>query len=103
MTRQFRLHLVACAVPLAVGSAALLAQAPPADPWTQVPAFPTTCFRTEDFSASADRASAALEAAIARQEKINEGIEQEYKKLDMGEIMKRMQAFMMKDPQLVTD
>lgn len=110
MTRQFRQSLVALAVPVAMGSAALVIQTPSAaqtrsaaqtssDPWTQVPAFPTTCYRGEDFSGPADKASADLEAAIARQEATNASIEEEFKKMDMAEMARRMQAFMMKDPQ----
>jgi hypothetical protein len=77
----------------------LVAQSPPADPWTLVPPFPAACYRSEDFSAPADKAHAALEAARARQEEMNAAIEEEYRTLDMSEMAQRMQAFMMKDPE----
>jgi hypothetical protein len=68
-----------------------------------VPAFPATCYQSEDFSAPADKAYAALAAAIERQQKINAAIEQEFKEMDMAEMAQRMQAFMMKDPQRAAD
>lgn len=98
MTRRLGRQLVALAG-LAVGSTGLWAQTAPADPWTRVPPFPTACYRGEDFSGPADKASAELEAAIARQEAINASIDAEFKKMDSSQIAMRMQAFMMKDPQ----
>jgi hypothetical protein len=100
MTRRvLAVSLTSLGVSVWLSSGALVAQAPPADPWTLVPPFPTTCFRSEDFSAPADEATSALNAAIERQSTINANIEKEYHEMDMGEMAQRMQAFMLKDPQ----
>ena len=96
-------RLAGCAMALVftatTGTVVLLAQTAAPDPWQQVPQLPTTCYQSEDFSAPADKASAALQTAIDRQEAINEGIEKEFREMDMAEMAQRMQAFMQKDPQ----
>ena len=79
-------------------SAPIAAQAA-ADPWSRVPAFPTTCYSNDAFFDTVIKAIEALDADLARQTKINADIKAKFDAIDMSEKMQRMQAFMMKDPQ----
>jgi hypothetical protein len=82
-----------------LGSATIAASQAAPDPWKKVPAAPTTYFADRDFSRKLEDVSTELGDAKSKQEEINNDIEAKYGKLDMQEIMQRMQAFMAKDPQ----
>jgi hypothetical protein len=83
-----------------LGSAgALVAQAPAADPWKKVPVAPATYFADNDFSTRLHSLAVEVGDERRKQREINNDIEAKYGKLDMQEIMKRMQAYMAKDPQ----
>ena len=86
-------------VALVCGTSALPAQATATDPWTKVPAAPTTYFGDLDFSRRLLDLAAELQDLRRQQEEINTRISVEYQKLDPMEIVNRMNAFMMKDPQ----
>ena len=70
-----------------------------ADPWSRVPAFPTSCYSNDDFGDKLTKALDAITVDLARQTKINEDIKAKFDAMDMSEKARRMQAFMMKDPQ----
>lgn len=83
----------------------LLLLAPPAlaetanDPWTQVPALPTSCYKADDtFPDKASAAAEALSAREAQQREVNQAIEQQYGEVDMTELQQRMITFMMEHP-----
>lgn len=86
-------------VALVCGTSALPAQATATDPWTKVPAAPTTYFGDLDFSRKLLDLAAELQDLRRQQEEINTRISVEYQKLGPMEIVNRMNAFMMKDPQ----
>lgn len=86
-------------VALVCGTSALPAQATATDPWTKVPAAPTTYFGDLDFSRRLLDLAAELQDLRRQQEEINTRISVEYQKLGPMEIVNRMNAFMMKDPQ----
>jgi hypothetical protein len=86
-------------VALVCGTSALPAQATATDPWTKVPAAPTTYFRDLEFSRRLGDLAVELQDARRQQEEINTRISVEYQKLGPMEIVNRMNAFMMKDPQ----
>ena len=86
-------------VALVCGTTALPAQATAADPWRKVPAAPTTYFRDLDFSQRLHTLAVELQDQRRQQEEINTRITAEYQKLGPMEIVNRMNAFMMKDPQ----
>jgi hypothetical protein len=92
--------------PLAIGLSvflpALAFGGPPAaqDPWTKVPAFPTSCYSGQDnFAKDTESALEAVSAESARQEQINNEIEERYDNLDPAEKQTRMQTYMMAHPQ----
>ena len=84
---------------LVYGATTLPAQATATDPWTKVPAAPTTWFRDLDFSQRLHSLAMELQDQRRQQEEINTSITVEYQKLGPMEIVNRMNAFMMKDPQ----
>jgi hypothetical protein len=86
-------------VALVCGTTALPAQATATDPWTKVPAAPTTYFRDLDFSRRLGDLAVELQDLRRQQEEINTSITMEYQKLGPMDIVNRMNAFMMKDPQ----
>lgn len=86
-------------VALVCGTTALPAQATATDPWSKVPAAPTTYFGDLDFSRRLGDLASELQDARRQQEEINTSITMEYQKLGPMEIVNRMNAFMMKDPQ----
>ena len=86
-------------VALVCGTTPLPAQATATDPWTKVPAAPTTWFRDQDFSRRLLDLAAELQDLQRQQEEINTRITVEHQKLSPMEIVNRMNAFMMKDPQ----
>jgi hypothetical protein len=70
-----------------------------ADPWKKVPTAPTSCYPDDGFEGLLAKASADVEAEITRQGKLNAEIQKAFDAMDMGEKARRMQAFMMKNPQ----
>lgn len=74
------------------------AHSTPADHWRLVPALPTSCF-SDDFSEKIEAARTAMDAEREKQQKINEAATAQFNAMDMMERSRRMQAFMMKDPQ----
>jgi hypothetical protein len=74
-----------------------------ADPWSRVPAFPTTCYLNGDpVYSKFDPAIEAVDADIARQKEINASIRQRQSsasRADPMEMARRMQEKMMADPQ----
>lgn len=84
----------------------LLLVAPPApaepvnDPWAQVPALPTSCYKeNDDFDARAYAAQEALQNEKAQQESTNEAIAEQLRNMDMSEQQQRMMNFLMENPQ----
>src|SRR5688572_9976240 len=75
------------------------AQATQPDHWRLVPALPTSCFDGDGFSEKIDAARTAMDAEMEKQRKINETAKAQFDAMDMMEKSRRMQAFMMKDPQ----
>jgi hypothetical protein len=74
-----------------------------ADPWSRVPAFPTTCYLKDDpVYVKFNPAIEAVDADIARQKEVNESIRQQHasaSRADPMEMARRMQERMMADPQ----
>ena len=64
-----------------------------------VPAPATTCHADDDFGEKLAAASAAIQAAMQRQEPVNAAAKEKFDAMDMTEKAQRMQAFMMKNPQ----
>ncbi|MCU0988626.1 MAG: hypothetical protein MUE63_03305 [Xanthomonadales bacterium] len=72
---------------------------PAADPWAEVPALPTACYRGDDpFESRANAAAESMGARVAQQKEINQAIEQQYGQVDMSELQQRMMTFMMEHP-----
>ena len=90
---------IGAAAVMMLGSATIAASQSAPDPWKKVPAAPTTYFADRDFSRKLGDVSTEIGDAHRKQTEINIDIEAKYGKLDMQEIMQRMQAFMAKDPQ----
>jgi hypothetical protein len=86
-------------VAMVCGTAALQAQATASDLWRKVPAAPTTYLMDRDFSIKLQNLSAEIGDEQQKQLEINNDIEAKYGKMDMQEIMQKMQAYMAKDPQ----
>jgi hypothetical protein len=89
-------------VALVCRTTTLPAQATVTDPWTKVPAAPTSWFGDLDFSRRLGDLAAELQDLQRQQEEINTSIKMEYQKLGPMEIVKRMNEFMMKNPQEAT-
>jgi len=76
----------------------LAAAEPPADPWTLVPALPTGCYSEQDeFSAQVDQAIETLQNETDRQNEINTEVKN--REEDPMETARRMQEFMMNNPE----
>ena len=84
--------LASCSVVAAQGAS-------PADPWSQVPALPTTYYRDFDFETRINTAEQRNNAELTRQGDVNTSIKARFDTMDQGEKMQRMQEFMMKNPQ----
>jgi len=98
--------------PLAVACACLsvshaIGQTPAAGtgPWTKVPALPTVCYQNVDantadpFYAKLEAAKAAVAADRDRQAALNAQIEKDFNDIDPMEKARRMQQWMMTNPQ----
>ena len=93
-----RCIFVACV--LLVGGAAVTAgQSGSADPWSRVPAGPTSYFSDDDFVNKVDAAYAAINTDIDKQAKVNAAIKKNFDEMDMTQKMQRIQAYMAKNPQ----
>lgn len=93
-------------VAIAAGAGVLVATAlyaqPATDPWAKVPALPTACYTSQepdDFRAKLDAALEAVQADHYKQNDINGKIREGAQKVDPMEMARRMQEYMMKDPQ----
>ena len=93
-------------VAIATGAGILLATSlyaqPATGPWAKVPAFPTACYvsqEQEDFYKKMEEALAAVQAERYKQDEINTKIRESAQSVDPMEMARRMQEFMMKDPQ----
>ena len=84
---------ILCAVP-----ATLTAQSPAADPWQRVPALPTSCL-ADEFTTSVRTLRESIQNELEKVKETNDRLELEYSRMDMQEKMRRMQAFMAKNPQ----
>ena len=81
---------------------AMASGAPPAvpSPWTKVPPLPTGCYSNRDsFAKDTDAAIEAMSAERTRQEEINTSIKDALNNLDPMEQQRRMQTYMMSNPQ----
>lgn len=69
------------------------------NPWAVVPAFPTTCYTEGDpFPAQIEAADGANQDALARQEQINEKLDDQLDALDDMVVSSRMIAYQQKNP-----
>jgi len=91
-------HLIG-AIAFVTVTTVVSAQATPSDHWKLVPAPPTSCFAGDGFSEKVDAARAAIDVEVEAQRKINEVARARFDAMDMMERSRRMQAFMMKNPQ----
>ena len=91
-------HTVIAFVLLSV-AAGLAAQTPPQDPWMRVPPLPTTCYYDTAFDAIVHRAVEQNNNDYTKQKEINIDVKTKFEQMDMQERMRRMQEFMMKNPQ----
>ena len=80
-------------------SGRVAAQSTVADPWSGVPALPTSCFRGDDFETTVNAAADRNNAEWTRQADLNARIKARFDSIDPGERMQRLQAYMMKNPQ----
>jgi hypothetical protein len=71
----------------------------PVDPWTRIPATPTSCFSDGVYDASVVAAEQALIGDLDRQTAINAKVQEEFAGLDMMVKAQKMQQWMMKNPQ----
>ncbi|HUF22072.1 MAG TPA: hypothetical protein VMP00_15125 [Burkholderiales bacterium] len=100
MIKPISTGLTAAVFMLALGLASdVTAQAAPSNPWTMVLAPATTCHPDDDFGERLVAASAAIQAAMQRQETVNAAAKETFDAMDMSEKAQRMQAFMMQNPQ----
>jgi hypothetical protein len=85
---------------LLVGSAGhSAAQTATPDPWTRVPATPSTYFTDDGFVDRVSQAYDVLVSDIEKQSKINNELKKTYGQMDITQKMQRLQAFMTKNPQ----
>jgi hypothetical protein len=77
---------------------AAAAQAP-ADPWTRMPAAPTSCFGQDDFNDRLATYQEQMNAERQAQDTLNAQITEQYTNMDGLERARRLQAFMMRNPQ----
>lgn len=92
------LALTFCSTVLSVSP--VMGAAAASDPWTGVPAFPTACYSEKDgFYDALEKAKAALEDDIRKQEALNAVPTEALRQLDPMEKQRRMQAYLMKNPQ----
>lgn len=93
-----RSHPLAMSI-LLLGLAAAPAQTAAQDPWTRVPATPTSHFSDDDFIGRVDNEYTAINADIQKQSERNAAIKKSFDEMDMTQKMERMRAYMAKNPQ----
>ena len=93
MIRSFAFVAVA-----SVGASISLTAQAPADPWQRIPAFPTSCL-ADGFPAAVEALRTTLHGEIEKQKEVNDSLQLQFNNMDMQEKMRRMQAFMAKNPQ----
>ena len=70
------------------------------DPWSQLPALPTSCFHnSDDFFERLDATSSNIATEETRQDEINAAISSELKNMDLMDQQQHMMTFMMEHPQ----
>lgn len=85
---------------LALGIApALPAQPAATDPWKRVPATPTTCYADNDFATKLNATLQQTVTDLIAQEEANLKAKERFDAMDMNEKARRMQEYMMKNPQ----
>ena len=94
MKRSASFIALACVLTSIEGAA----QATASDPWNRVPALPTSCL-ADEFPASVGTLHERVKNELAKVKETNDKLELEYGAMDMQERMRRMQAFMARDPQ----
>ena len=68
------------------------------DPWSKVPAFPTTCYNDGAYSTRLSNIRGELATEISAQESINTEIRQKSINMDMMVKQQKMMAFLQKNP-----
>lgn len=91
---------------LAAGAGVLVATTlhaqPATGPWGKVPAFPTACYVSQEqdkFHTKLEAALTAVQADHYKQNDINAKIREDAQNVDPMELTRRMQEYLMKDPQ----
>ena len=84
--------LLAC-----TGAAA--AQTAAHDPWSRVPAMPTSYYSDDNFVDLVSQQYDSVNSDIDKQAELNAKIKQSFDQMDVTQKMQRMQAYMMKNPQ----
>jgi hypothetical protein len=84
--------LLAC-----TGAAA--AQTATHDPWSRVPAMPTSYYSDDNFVDQVSQQYDSVNSDIDKQAELNAKIKQSFDQMDVTQKMQRMQAYMMKNPQ----
>jgi hypothetical protein len=69
------------------------------DPWKRVPATPTSCFADDDFSTKLNATRQQTVSDLIAQDEANVKAKERFDAMDMSERARRMQAYMMKNPQ----
>lgn len=87
------------ALAMLAGASALDAQTNADDPWKKMPPLPTTCYADREFSEKLGNLYAELGEQESQQEAINTELGQKAQQLDPQEMVRRLNEFMMKDPQ----
>ena len=78
-------------------TASAVAQA--VDPWKKVPSIPTSCFSDNAYDRSVIDAGQAMIADKDQQDALNRKLREQFDAMDMTEKARRMQDWMMKNPQ----
>jgi len=93
-------------VAIAAGAGVLIASTlyaqPATGPWAKVPALPTACYASQEqdnFYKKMEEALAAVQADHYKQNEINTKIRESAQSVDPMEMARRMQEYLMKDPQ----
>jgi hypothetical protein len=86
------------AIAYVVFSVESAAQTTASDPWRRVPALPTSCL-ADGFTESVGTIHESVKTELASVKETNDKLAQDYGAMDMQEKMRRMQAFMARDPQ----
>jgi len=70
------------------------------DPWAEVPALPTSCYRgSHEFEDAVNAATDVLQAREAEQKEINAAIELQYNEVDIMERQQHLMKLMAEDPE----